>query len=165
MPAMQITEPSDQENNAAPSQNQAGRLLALDLGTKRVGVAVSDELQITITTLASITRKSWKDLLSKVKAIIESYYVAGLVVGLPIRLDGSEGNAAAATREIADKFRRSLALPIYLQNESLTTVEAESHLKARGKKIDEIARENDSEAAAIILRDFLATQHKPDVES
>jgi len=154
---MQIAESGNEEKNT-PAPHQQGRLLALDLGTKRVGVAISDELQITITPVGSITRKSWKDLLSKITALIDSYKPTAIVIGLPVRLDGSEGTAAATTRETADKFRRSLSLPVYLQNESLTTVEAESHLKARGKKINEIANENDSEAAAIILRDFLAAQ-------
>src|SRR5881397_1994769 len=61
-----------------------GRLLALDLGAKRVGVAVSDELRITTKPLACIERRSWKDLLRRVADLIEAYDARGLVIGLPL---------------------------------------------------------------------------------
>src|SRR5215470_3959440 len=73
---------------------QSGRLLALDLGTKRVGVAVSDELRLTVRPLTILDRRSWKNLLREVTKQIESLDVAGLVVGLPLNMDGSEGPAA-----------------------------------------------------------------------
>jgi len=133
-------------------------LLALDLGTKRVGVAVCDELEITVRPLATIERRSWKDLLRRVTGLIESYEAKGLVLGLPSRLDGTEGAAAKEVRSIAEKFQRSLDVPVYLQNESLTTFAAESHLKSAGTSKGELDRQVDSEAAAIILRDFINQQ-------
>src|SRR5689334_6544081 len=72
----------------------AGRLLALDLGARRVGVAITDELQITVAALERIERRSWKDLLRRVSAIIESYDARALVIGLPLNLDGTKGPAA-----------------------------------------------------------------------
>jgi putative pre-16S rRNA nuclease len=133
----------------------AGRLVALDLGSKRVGVAVSDELQITANPLPFIERRSWKDLLRRVAAIIESYDARGLVIGLPVSLDGSAGEAAREAQRIAENFRRSLSVPVYLQDERLTTFAADLKLNAEGLRSVEIEKRIDSEAAATILRDFM----------
>jgi putative Holliday junction resolvase len=142
--------------NATASRGPAGRLLALDLGTKRVGVAVSDELRIAVSPLPAIERRSWKDLLLRVAAVIESYEARGLVIGLPLSLDGAEGPAARDARAIAEKFQRSLSIPVYMQDERLTTFAATAHLKTAGRSDQQIEREVDSEAAALILRDFFA---------
>ena len=143
-----------------PSQailpDSAGRLLALDLGAKRVGVAVSDELRLTVKPLPAIERRSWKDLLRRVAAIIESYDARALVIGLPLSLDGTEGSAAQGARATAEKFQRSLRVPIYLQDERLTTLAATAQLKAAGRSAREIKREVDSESATVILGDFIA---------
>jgi putative Holliday junction resolvase len=142
--------------NATASPHSAGRLLALDLGAKRVGVAVSDELRITVNPLQAIERRSWKDLLRRVAAVVETYDARGLVIGLPLSLEGTEGSAAKDVRAIAGKFQRSLAVPVYLQDERLTTFAATAQLKASGRSAREIEREVDSEAATLILGDFIA---------
>ena len=129
-------------------------MLSLDLGTKRVGVAVSDELRITVNPLPPIERRSWKDFLRRVAAIIESYDARGLVIGLPLSLDGAEGPAARDARAVAEKFQRSLAIPVYMQDERLTTFTATAQLRTAGRTDQQIEREVDSEAAALILRDF-----------
>jgi putative Holliday junction resolvase len=144
--------------NATTSQASTGRGLALDLGTKRVGVAVSDELRITVNPLPPIERRSWKDLLRRVIAIIESYDARGLVIGLPLRLDGAEGPAAGDARALAENFQRSLSIPVYLQDERLTTFAAATQLKTAGRSDQQIESEVDSEAAALILRDFFADE-------
>ena len=143
----------------------AGRLLAIDLGAKRVGVAVCDELRITVKPLPAIERRSWKDLLRRIAALIELYEVHGLVVGLPLRLDGGEGSAASDARSVANKFERSLDIPVYLQDERLTTFAAASDLRSAARTEDEIEREIDSEAAALILRDFIVTGRNDNVNS
>ena len=135
--------------------DSSGRLLALDLGTRRVGVAVCDELQITARPLAAIKRRSWKELFARVASIIESSQVRGLIIGLPLSLDGSEGSAAQEARSVAEKFRKSLSVPVYLQDERLTTFAARSHLKSAARSESEIEREVDSEAAAILLHDYI----------
>jgi putative Holliday junction resolvase len=134
----------------------AGRLLALDLGARRVGVAVSDELRISINSLAAIERKSWKDLLRRVVAIIETYDAQGLVIGLPLSLDGTEGSAAREVRAVAEKFQKSLGVPVYLHDERLTTVAATERLRTAGRSAREIEQQVDSESATEILRDFIA---------
>ena len=135
----------------------AGRLLAIDLGAKRVGVAVCDELRLTVRRLDAIERHSWKDLLRRVSEQIERLNATGLVVGFPLNLDGSEGDAAREARDVADKFRLSLKLPVYLQDERLTTEEAKSRLRETVGR-NEIDRYVDSEAAAIILEDFIGRE-------
>jgi putative pre-16S rRNA nuclease len=136
-------------------ERTAGRLVALDLGDKRVGVAISDELQITASPLPFIERRSWKDLLRRVASVIETYDARGLVIGLPLSLDGNEGEAALTARRLAENFRRSLNVPVYLQDERLTTVAAEMNMRAEGIKTNDVEKRIDSESAAIILRDFM----------
>ena len=120
-------------------------------------MAVCDELRLTVRPLEIIERRSWKDLLRRVAEQVESLGAGGLVIGLPLNIDGSEGEAAKLAREIADKFRLSIKLPVYLQDERLTTEEARSQLRARGKA-PAIDQRVDSEAAAIILRDFISRE-------
>ena len=109
-----------------------------------------------------IIRRSWKDLLRQVAATIEAYDARGLVVGLPLNLDGTEGPAAAEAKRLAENFRRSLDVPVYLQDERLTSIAAVDELKSRGHKISNIHADVDSESAAIILRDFLSGQAQTD---
>lgn len=145
----------EQSNRDAGNDGTShGRLLALDLGAKRVGVAVCDELRLTVRPLEAIERRSWKDLLLQVSEQLDSLQAVGLVIGLPLNLDTSEGDAARAAREVADKFRRSIKLPVFLQDERLTTEEAKSRLREI-ENPREIDRKIDSESAAIILEDFI----------
>ena len=155
-PETKIAE-SSQNSVAAP-----GRLLAIDLGSKRVGVAVSDELRMTAKPLDFIQRRSWKDLLSRVAAIIDAYDARGLVIGLPMNLDGSEGAAATEAKRVAENFRRSLNVPVFLQDERLTTFAARSEMQLTGMKSEEIEDRVDSESAAVILRDFMSADRMRD---
>src|SRR5437764_3773238 len=86
------------------STESPGRLLAIDLGAARIGVAVCDDLRISIRPLSMIERRSWKDLLRRVFALIETYEAKGLVIGLPLTLKGEEGQASKEARKMADKF-------------------------------------------------------------
>ncbi len=153
---LDLDKPETAVTSDAIRPDGAGRLLALDLGLKRVGVAVSDELGITANPLPPIHRRSWKDLLGRIAAIIQSYDARGLVIGLPLSLDGTEGSAAADARAAAEKFQRSLRIPVYLQDERLTTVSATARLKEAGRSAREIKRQVDSESASLILGDFIA---------
>ena len=104
-----------------------------------------------------IERRSWKDLLRRVLALIETYDAKGLVIGLPLNLEGAEGQGSKEARTMADKFRLSLSVPVYLQDERLTTLAAKAALKREGRSENAIQRAVDSEAAAIILRDFITS--------
>ncbi|MDQ1560649.1 MAG: putative pre6S rRNA nuclease [Pyrinomonadaceae bacterium] len=137
-----------------------GRLLALDLGTKRVGVAVSDELQLTTHPLPPLGRTNWKKLLRQITDLRHSFDAQGVVIGLPLNLDGSEGDAAQEARRIARNLSLSLSVPVHLQDERLTSHAAEASLREAGVQGDELTARLDSEAAALILRDFIVQQDR-----
>ena len=146
----------EQEMGPGVGAKDPGRILALDLGTLRVGVAVCDELRLTVRPLPALARTSWKRLLLAVSELCERFDAESLVIGLPLRLDGTEGDAALEARRLARNFGLSLKIPVRLQDERLTSREAESALREAGYKGSEISERVDSEAAAIILRDYLS---------
>ena len=132
-----------------------GRIIALDPGTKRIGVAVCDELRATTRPLPRILRQSWKKLLSQVKNIIEEFDAKALVIGLPLQSDGTESVMSTEARRIARNFSLSLDIPVYMQDERVTSYEAKGRLWLTGKDLKQAKDLVDSEAAAIILSDFL----------
>ena len=133
-----------------------GRIIAIDPGTKRCGVAVCDGLRVTSRPLAALTRKSWKKLLLDVKQIVSGFDAKALVIGLPLNTDGTESEMSAEARRLARKFSLSLEIPVFLQDERVTSYEARSRLWEQGKTLEETRALKDSEAADIILSDFLA---------
>ena len=137
-----------------------GPILALDLGEKLVGAAISDERLITIKRLPPLKRSNWKKLLQDVRYLVERFDAQTIVVGLPLRLDGTEGDAANNVRRVATNLAKSINTPVYLHDERLTSFEAMENLKAEGKNPDEIPALIDGEAAATILRDFLDTKQE-----
>ena len=137
--------------------NLTGPILALDPGEKLVGAAVSDEKLITIKRLPPLKRSNWKKLLQDVLSLIERFDVRTVVIGLPLSLDGTHGEAAERVERVAQNLARSVSLPVYLQDERLTSFEAMENLKAEGKRREDIPALIDGEAAALILRDFLRT--------
>lgn len=143
----QVTDLSDLPAN--------GRIIAIDPGTKRCGVAICDELRITTRPLDVIHRTSWKKLLSIVKQIVSEYDAVALVMGLPLETDGSENEMSAEARRMAKNFGLSLSIPVFLQDERVTSYEAKARLWQRGTDLKTTRRLVDSEAAAIILSDFL----------
>lgn len=139
-----------------------GRLLGLDLGARRVGVALSDETRTAVRSLPFLRRTNWKRLLVEISDLCREYDVRGLVVGLPLRLDGTEGDAAKEARRIGRNLELSLGLPVSLQDERLTSKVAEENLRAAGAGRRELAKHVDGEAAALILSDFLAGREPED---
>jgi putative Holliday junction resolvase len=134
-----------------------GPILALDLGQKLVGVAVSDELLVTTKRLPPLERSNWKKLLQDLRDLVKRFDAETIVVGLPLKLDGTAGDAAKEARRLATNLAKSIALPVYLQDERLTSRAAMENLRAEGVKPDDIPKLIDGEAAAMILRDFLET--------
>jgi len=138
----------------------AGRIIALDPGTKRIGVAVCDEHRVVCRPLAVIQRSSWKKVLLQVKSIVAEYDAIALVVGLPYNFDGTESEMTAVARDLARKFGLSLEIPVYLQDERATTYEARGRLWKAGIEGEQMKALADSEAATIILSDFLSRIRK-----
>jgi len=135
-------------------------VLALDLGEKLVGVAISDERLITINRLPPLKRSNWKKLLQDVRYLLEQFDAKTIVVGLPLSMDGSEGDAAKNVRRLALNLAKSVQQPVYLQDERLTSRAAMENLIAEGVKPDDVPALIDGEAAAMILRDFLVTDQQ-----
>ncbi len=135
---------------------ETGRLLALDLGMKHVGVAVSDELQFAVRPVCVLERKSWKKFLKQIIAFLEEFDAVALVLGLPYNSDGSESEMSLEARRLARNFSLSIDVPVFLQDERLTSYEAKGYLTKLGLSEKEIWERVDSEAAAIILSDFLS---------
>ena len=144
-----------------PSCQTHGPVLALDLGEKLVGAAISDAQLVTIKRLAPLKRSNWKRLLNEVETLVERFDAQTLVIGLPLRLDGTVGTAAEKAERIAGNFAKSLNLPVYLQDERLTSFDARETLLDEGRTDSEIRDLIDGESAALILRDFLQnTEHR-----
>ncbi len=146
---------SDTYAKKRDAPHEPGRILSLDLGEKRVGVAVSDENRLSVRALPVLGRTNWKRLLADIDALCRRFDVKRVVVGLPLRLDGTEGDAAEDARRVARNLELSLKLPVSLQDERLTSKDAEASLRAEGLDFREIKGRVDSEAAVLILKDFL----------
>jgi putative Holliday junction resolvase len=132
-----------------------GRIIAIDPGTKRIGVAVSDPDRILASPLSIVERTSWKKLLLQIRDTLAEYDAAALVVGLPYNFDGTESEMTTEAREMARKFELSLDVPVFFQDERATTYEARGRLWKAGMEGKEMQGVLDSEAATIILTDFL----------
>ena len=131
------------------------RLLGIDVGTRRVGVALSDPTGVIAQSLTVLPRRSWEQVVGAVVALIRRHRVERVVVGLPLRLDGGEGEAAANVRKFADRLRDAVEIPVVLQDERLSTAEAERvMLEADVDRSTRRAR-RDAVAAALILQRYL----------
>ena len=137
------------------SVSPTGRIIALDIGTKRLGVAISDELQMTVRPLPVITRASWKELLKTTISLINEYDAVAVVLGLPYKFDGTESEMSADARRLHRNFSLSLKIPVFLQDERLSSRSAHERLHEQGFNLKQILKKIDSEAATIILGDFL----------
>jgi putative holliday junction resolvase len=134
-----------------------GRVLAIDPGSKRVGLALSDEMRLTARTLPPVRRTNWKELLRALSEVVRQFDVKTVVIGLPLHLEGTEGEAAIAARRFGRNLQLSLELPVYFQGERLTSRAAEQSLRAEGFSEKEVAGRVDSEAARLILLDFISS--------
>ena len=137
-----------------------GRLLALDWGMRYIGVAVSDELQITSRPVAVIERTGWKKLVKLIIGFLEEFDAVGLVIGLPYNSDGSESEMSQETRRIAQNFSLTLQIPVFLHDERLTTYAARGYMRELGFSEKKMRERVDAEAAAIILSDFFELRNQ-----
>ncbi len=134
------------------------RIMGLDFGTKTVGVAVSDPLLLTAQSVETITRKSSKKLrqtLARIEELIEKYEVEKIVLGLPINMNGTEGERAEETKEFKENLFRRTGLEVVLWDERLTTVAAERVMIETGIRREHRKEFVDSVAAVFILQGYL----------
>ena len=135
-----------------------GRVLGLDFGAKTVGVAVCDPMRLTVRSLEIIRRKDESHLRPTLRRIVElaaEYDVRELVLGLPLNMDGSAGPRAELTLSFRDMLQQRLDLPVHMQDERLTSVEAEERMAEAGIQQKHFKDYVDQVAAAIILQDWL----------
>lgn len=132
------------------------RLLGVDFGLKRVGLAVCDSLGILATPLGTYKTKSMRDTIDYVADTARSQGVSGVVVGLPLNLDGTESVQSGRVRAFSRNLERVTGLPVYLCDERLSTVEADELLKEAGiTSADERKKKADSMAAKVILQSYI----------
>lgn len=132
------------------------RFLALDVGDKTIGVAVSDELGWTAQPVVTILRRNLETDMEKLRAIVAEREPLRLIVGLPLNMDDSEGPRAARVRRFADAAKERLGLPVVLWDERLSTFEADQRLAEAGMPSHKRKAVIDMVAAQVILESYLA---------
>ncbi|MCI0390471.1 MAG: Holliday junction resolvase RuvX [Acidobacteria bacterium] len=139
------------------------RLMAIDYGERNVGVAISDELQLTVRPLATIRRekRGYAQVIERIRALVAENEVATLVVGLPLNMDGTRGAAVERVESFISDLRRSLSIPIVPVDERLTSHEADQILREMGVGLRERRARSDEYAASVILQDYIDGQRRP----
>jgi len=141
-----------------PSQNDGsapGRILALDVGSKTIGLAISDPLGITAQGLETIRRRNKREDLAALENVLRQYDIREIVIGHPLRMSGSAGIQAERMTALADELRRRFACPVRLWDERLTSAQANRLLRETSMSIRRRAQVVDRVAAVLILQNFL----------
>jgi putative Holliday junction resolvase len=135
---------------------EAGRILALDWGELRIGLALSDESQTLATPLETLLRRSGKRFpMNRFLQLAERHQPVGLVVGLPLSPEGTESESASAARAMADALTRRTNLPLELWDERLSTARALATVREQGGSTRGRKADVDALAAAVLLQHFL----------
>ena len=134
------------------------RALGLDVGEKRIGVALSDSLGIMASALSVVEEKSEDDAIKRILALAREHDVECIVIGLPRSLDGSMGPQALKVDAFADTLAGRTDIAVVTWDERFTTAEAERVLVEAGTKRDKRKRHRDSVAAALILQGYLDSE-------
>jgi putative Holliday junction resolvase len=133
----------------------AGRILALDLGKRRIGLAISDELGITAQGLDTLERTRIRDDLDRLAELVSARGVALILIGEPLHMGGQAGRQAEYAREFGGRLAHRTGLPVRYWDERLTTVEANRALREGGAGIERRARSVDRMAAVLLLQSYL----------
>ncbi|HME06559.1 MAG TPA: Holliday junction resolvase RuvX [Bryobacteraceae bacterium] len=131
------------------------RVLALDLGKKRIGLAVSDELGVTAQGLETLQRTNVREDLARLAQLIAEKNVSLILMGNPLHMSGKEGRQAQYTHEFAERLHGASGVPVQYWDERLTTVQAERVLRESGISIAKRALAVDRLAAVILLESYL----------
>jgi len=131
------------------------RILSLDFGEKRIGVAVSDSLNIIAQSVGTIERKGIKNDLKKIAELVKEYEAGKMIVGLPLNMDGTEGKSASRAIDFVNELKKEMQIEVEMLDERLTTaqgervfLEADMSRKKRKQNLDKIA-------AQLILQNYL----------
>jgi putative holliday junction resolvase len=155
------SEPRDPTPDETFSQNGSGRelpmgrVLGLDVGSRRIGVAVSDPLGITAQGLETLQRSTKRRDFEHLQRVIQEYDVREVVVGLPLRMSGAEGIQSDKMQVFAEELRKRFRLPVHLWDERLTSAEANRLLRQTDLSIEKRGQAVDRMAAVLILQGWM----------
>ena len=140
----------------AEEQNHArSRILGLDVGARRIGIAISDPLGITAQGLPTLQRRNRRYDQSELRKVAREYEVSEIVVGNPLRMSGQTGAQAEKMAAFAEQIQQELSLPVHLWDERLSTAEAHRLLDETGIRDARRKEVIDKMAAVLILQSFL----------
>jgi putative Holliday junction resolvase len=142
----------------APGNPNHKRVLALDVGSRRIGVAVSDALGITAQGLETIQRQNKRRDLAALGEVLKQYAVTEIVVGFPLRLSGAEGTQSEKMRLFAKLLKTHFGLPVHLWDERWTSTEANRLLRETELSIKKRGQAVDRMAAILILQSWMGAQ-------
>jgi putative Holliday junction resolvase len=131
------------------------RYLGIDLGLRRVGIAISDPSGLIASPLDTLLVKGMGDTVRKVCQVVEEYQVEGIVLGLPLNLSGDASELSEQVEKFAERLRQACPVPVFLEDERLSSRQAEHVLHSYGKKVKGNKEKIDRISAAIILQTFL----------
>jgi len=142
-------------DSAATTPQLRPRALGLDVGARKIGVAVSDPLWITAQGLETIRRQNKRKDFDQLAQVIREYKVAEIVVGYPLRLSGAEGTQSDKMQLFAEDLRKHFKLPVHLWDERLTSSQAHRILKEAEISIEKRGKAVDRMAAMLILQSWM----------
>jgi len=132
-----------------------GRILAIDYGSRRMGLAVSDALGITAQGIETLERRNKRSDFARLERVLREYQVIEIVLGNPLRMSGEEGTQSQKVAEFAEELRRRFELPVHLWDERLTSSEANRLLREAEVSLHRRTQAVDRMAATLILQSFL----------
>ena len=138
-----------------PEAPLPGRTLALDVGSKRIGVAVSDPLGITAQGLPTLQRQNKRRDLEALGRLLSDYQVREIVIGLPLRLSGAEGTQSEKMRQFAEELHKHFRVPVHLWDERWTSTQANRLLREAELSIQKRGQAVDRMAAVLILQSWM----------
>jgi putative holliday junction resolvase len=133
----------------------SGRILAIDYGSRRMGLAVSDPLGITAQGLETLQRRNKRSDFARLERTLREYQVSEIVLGYPLRMSGEEGTQSQKVKDFAEELRQRFELPVHLWDERLTSAEANRLLRDAELSTKKRTQAVDRMAAVLILQAFL----------
>jgi len=153
----------DVSSRTGAAEWSGARLLGLDIGKRRIGIAFYDVAEGMVRGLDTLPRKRLGEDLSRLSRLAAERRATAFVSGLPLNMDGTEGSQAQLVREFCGRLERASGLAVHYQDERLTSVEAEGRLKDAGWSLKKLLAEKrkgavDQMAAVLVLEDYVAAQ-------
>lgn len=147
----------------AEGTNAASRVLAIDLGRKRIGLAMSDAEGLSAQPLDALQRRAMADDIGRICSIAKDRKATRIIIGLPLHMDGRESPMSEECRRFAARLAEASGLAVDMHDERLTSVEAEEMLRARGWSLERLLKEKkkgtvDRLAATVLLEDWMSGQ-------